>query len=72
MLMSEDLCKGYTYTVTCAHVINEPGCEFAILLLDGSRYDAEIVALDVRTDIGVLKVNKTGLPLAEFGDSKAL
>lgn len=72
VLMSEDLSKGYTYIVTCAHVINEPGCEFAILLLDGSRYDAEIVALDVRTDIGVLKVNKTGLPLAEFGDSSTL
>lgn len=72
VLMSEDLSKGCTYIVTCAHVIDDQSCDFAVLLLDGSRYDAEVVALDVRTDIGVLKVSKTGLPLAEFGDSSSL
>lgn len=72
VLMSESEDGEYTYVVTCAHVINEPGCEFAILLLDGSSYEAEIVALDERTDIGVLKVKATGLPLAEFGDSASL
>lgn len=72
VLMSESEDGKYTYIVTCAHVINEPGCEFAILLLDGSNYEAEVVALDERTDIGVLKVEATGLPLAEFGDSASL
>lgn len=72
VLMSEDLSKNCTYVVTCAHVINEPGCEFSILLLDGSLYDAEVVALDERTDIGVLKINRTGMNLAEFGDSSTL
>lgn len=72
VLMSEDAGKNCTYIVTCAHVIDDPDCDFAVLLLDGSRYDAEVVALDVRTDIGVLKVSKTGLPLAEFGDSSSL
>ncbi len=72
VLMREDTAKKCTYVITCAHVINEPGCEFVILLLDGSVYEAEIVALDERTDIGVLKINTTGLPLAEFGDSSSL
>lgn len=72
VLMSESEDGSGTYIVTCAHVINEPGCEFAILLLDGSSYEAEVVALDERTDIGVLKVKETGLPLAEFGDSASL
>lgn len=72
VLMSESEDGEYTYVVTCAHVINEPGCEFAILLLDGTSYEAEIVALDERTDIGVLKVKASGLPLAEFGDSSSL
>lgn len=72
VLMSESEDKTCTYVVTCAHVIDEPGCEFAILLLDGSSYEAEVVALDERTDIGVLKVQATGLPLAEFGDSASL
>lgn len=72
VLMSEDLTKNCTYVVTCAHVIDEANCDFSILLLDGTSYEAEVVAHDVRTDIGVLKVNKTGLPLAEFGDSSTL
>ena len=72
VLMSEDESKNCTYIVTCAHVINEPGCEFAILLLGGESYEATVVALDERTDIGVLRVEKTGLPLAEFGDSASL
>lgn len=72
VLMSESIAENCTYVVTCAHVINEPRCEFVILLLDGTVYEAEVVALDERTDIGVLKIKKTGLPLAEFGDSSSL
>ena len=70
VLMSEK--DGWTYVVTCAHVISDRGVEFAILLLDGTTISAELVAYDERTDIGVVKVNKTGLPLAEFGDSTTL
>ena len=72
VLMSEDLSSNTTYVITCAHVINEPGCEFAVLLLDGRSFEAKVVALDERTDIGVLKVSATGLPLAEFGESSSL
>lgn len=70
VLMSEK--DGWTYVVTCAHVISEKGVEYGILLLDGTTLSAELVAYDQRTDIGVVKVNKTGLPLAEFGDSTTL
>ncbi len=63
---------GYTYVVTCAHVIDEAGVTYGILMLDGKTYEAEMVACDTRTDIGVLKINVTGLPLAEVGDSSAL
>lgn len=70
VLMSEK--DGWTYVVTCAHVISDRGVEYAILLLDGTTISAELVAYDERTDIGVVKVNKTGLPLAEFGDSTTL
>lgn len=72
VVWAEDSTGQYTYIVTCAHVIDESGATFGILLLDGSRYEAEMVATDVRTDIGVLKVKATGLPKAEFGDSSAL
>lgn len=62
----------YTYIVTCAHVIDEAGVTYGVLLLDGKTYEAEKVATDTRTDIGVLKIKATGLPLAEIGDSSTL
>ncbi len=70
VLMSES--GEYTYVVTCDHVVNESGVTYGILLLDGRSFEAELVAGDTRTDIAVLKVKQTGLPLAEFGDSSSL
>lgn len=63
---------GYTYVITCAHVINESGVSYGIMLLDGRTFEAKLVAADTRTDIGVLKVEATGLPLAEIGNSSSL
>ncbi len=72
ILWAEDSTGTYTYIVTCAHVIDEAGVTFGVLLLDGKTYEAEKVATDTRTDIGVLKIKATGLPLAEVGDSSTL
>ncbi len=72
VLWATDSTGKYTYVVTCAHVIDESGVTYGILLLDGKTYEAEMVACDTRTDIGVLKIEATGLPLAEIGDSSAL
>ena len=36
------------------------------------QYKAEIVGYDTRTDIGVLKIEESGLALAEIGDSSTL
>lgn len=72
IIWAEDKQKQCTYVVTCAHVIEETGVTYGILLLDGTSLEAEMVAFDTRTDIGVLKVNKTGLPIAEIGDSSTL
>ena len=70
--MSVDSTGKYTYIITCAHVISDKGVTFGILTLDGKSYEASMVAYDSRTDIGVLKVEATDIPLAEFGDSTAL
>lgn len=70
VLMSEK--DGWTYIITCAHVIDDENVDYGVLLLDGTNLEAHLVAYDSRTDIGVIKVNKTGLPLAEFGDSTTL
>jgi serine protease Do len=72
ILWGEDSTGTYTYVVTCAHVIDESNVTYGVLLLDGKTYEAEMVATDTRTDIGVLKIKATGLPLAEIGDSSTL
>ncbi len=61
-----------TYILTCAHVISDSGVSAKILLEDGTTYDADIIGFDQQTDVGVLRVNTTDLPCAEFGDFKKL
>lgn len=72
VLWANDSTGKYTYVVTCAHVINESGVTYGVMLLSGKTYEAELVAYDTRTDIGVLKIEASGLPLAEIGDSSSL
>lgn len=69
VLMSEQ--NGKTYILTCAHVISD-GDSFSVTLNDGSKEDAQLVGFDAQTDIGVLSINKTGLKIAEFGNSDKL
>ncbi len=71
ILWKEDS-DGYTYIITCAHVIAGSGLSYTVQTEDGTQYDAERVGFDTKTDLGILKVKKTGLSLAEFGDSSAL
>ncbi len=72
IIMKEDDAGKYTYILTCAHVISDPGVELVVQLEDGKRHDAQLVGYDARTDIGVLRVQATGFRVAEFGNSDAL
>ncbi len=72
IVMGQDKTGKYTYIITCAHVISDPGIEAVIQLEDGTRYDAVIAGYDARTDIGVLKIEAKGLQAAEFGNSDSL
>ncbi len=72
VVMGLDNDKKYTYIITCAHVVSGSNYTYGILTLDEKRYEAELVAYDTRTDIGVLKVEATDIPTASFGDSNAL
>lgn len=67
VLMSE--ANGKTYIITCAHVIADSS-KCTVTLNNGKEYDAKVVGIDSQTDIGVLSIKKTGLQIAEFGDSK--
>lgn len=72
IIVGEDATKKYTYIITCAHVIADKGVDVQVQLIDGSEIDAEIVGLDNKTDVGVVKIKKTGLKAATFGDSDKL
>ncbi|HHU84417.1 MAG TPA: trypsin-like serine protease [Clostridiales bacterium] len=74
VIMGADASNTYTYFITCAHVISDSYVNsIKILMNDGkTEYKAEIVGYDTRTDIGVLRVKKTGFTVAEFADSDKL
>lgn len=59
------------YIVTNYHVI-ENATSVTVTLNDGTEYDARIVGSDSSSDLAVLKVEASGLPTAEFGDSDEL
>ena len=72
IVMGVDKDKKNTYIITCAHIINTAGTSVRIQTSDGTQHNADIVGFDSRTDVGVLRVSKTGFTAAEFGDSSNL
>lgn len=61
----------YTYILTAAHVISS-NYSVIVKFNDETEVDADIVGYDTKTDVGVLKVKKTGFKAATFGDSSKL
>lgn len=59
------------YIVTNNHVV-EGAEELQVKLLDGSRYDAEIIGTDPQTDLAVIKVDADNLPSISLGSSDNL
>lgn len=64
------------YVLTNHHVVagaETPGAQIQVSLNDGSRHDAQFVASDVNTDVGVIKIEGVSdLPVVHFGDSDDL
>jgi S1-C subfamily serine protease len=58
--------------VTNNHVIEGAGGEIEVAFTDGTSERAEVLGTSADNDLAVLKVNATGLPFAELGDSEAL
>ena len=68
IIIGEDSSGKFTYIVTCAHVISDGGT-IRIQTYDEKQYDATVVGYDSKTDIGVLRIDVTGLKAAELGNS---
>ncbi|MFA9422532.1 MAG: S1C family serine protease [Sedimentibacter sp.] len=61
------------YIVTNAHVIGDGQYEnITVSLIDGSTEVGEVLWYDTTLDLAVVKINKTGLPAVELGDSDKL
>ena len=56
------------YIVTNAHVVDS-ATEITVSLPDRREYSATLIGSDERSDIALLKVNATGLPVLTLGDS---
>jgi serine protease Do len=59
------------YLVTNAHVVADAS-EIKVKMSDGREFDAKVVGRDAKTDIALLKIEASGLPVIPLGDSSAL
>lgn len=59
------------YILTNAHVVNEAD-EVTVKLTDRREFKAKIVGVDEPTDVAVLKIEATGLPVVRIGDPAKL
>ncbi len=66
IILSED-----GYISTNAHVVNDAST-IKVILTDETEHNAQLIGIDTRTDLAVLKIEKTGLKPAEFGNSDSL
>ncbi|MBX3178589.1 MAG: DegQ family serine endoprotease [Candidatus Hydrogenedentes bacterium] len=58
------------YIVTNHHVAGEADA-LSVTLEDGRRFDASLVGTDPQTEIALLKIEASGLPIVALGDSDA-
>lgn len=61
------------YIVTNAHVIGDGKYDkITVSLIDGSTEVGEVLWYDTTLDLAIVKINKTGLPTVDLGDSDQL
>ena len=59
------------YIVTNEHVISSSS-SLNVLTYDGKRLSAQLIGIESRSDLAVLKVNSSAYPALDFGDSSEL
>ncbi|HKP84528.1 MAG TPA: trypsin-like peptidase domain-containing protein, partial [Blastocatellia bacterium] len=57
------------FILTNKHVVGNSD-KINVTLADGRRYTAKVIGSDAGTDIAVIKIDATGLPIAQLGDSE--
>lgn len=57
---------------TNKHVVSDENAEYTVFTSDGKNYSAKIMATDPANDLAVIKIEATGLPVVDLGDSDKL
>jgi len=55
--------------VTNKHVVSDQEAEYTVLMNDGTKYEASILAQDDTNDLAVIKIDEKDLPIVELGES---
>ncbi len=55
--------------LTNKHVVEEENVEYTVVLSNGKKYSAKILAKDPVNDVAILKINAKNLPTLTLGDS---
>lgn len=58
--------------VTNRHVVEDKQATYRVVLNDGREFDAEVKAIDPILDFALLKINASGLPTVQLGDSDGI
>lgn len=58
--------------LTNKHVVSEEGAEFTVVMNDGKKYPAKVLAKDPSQDIAIIKINKNNLSTLELGNSDSI
>ncbi len=60
------------YIVTNRHVVSDEAAEYTVLLNNGDKYPAKVLARDPANDLAVIKIEAQDLPTLDFGNSNDL
>jgi len=60
------------YIVTNKHVVSDSQADYTVLLNDGRKLPAKVIALDPSSDLGIVKISATNLATVTLGDSSNL
>ncbi len=58
--------------LTNKHVVVDAKASYTVLLNDGRKFDATVLARDPVQDLAVVKITASGLPVVELGDSNGV
>lgn len=58
--------------VTNKHVVEDTAAEYTVITNDNEKFSAKVLAVDPFNDLAVVKIEKSGLPIAVLGDSDKL